>query len=97
MNKKEFKNDKPKIQSNSYKKISELFCVDRIPEDAKNVLENFDKIIQKDRYVKVLFKEEVYETKTLNEIKKDYIELKEIPENSLRAAEYVIEYLRGKL
>ena len=45
-NKKEFKNDKPKIQSNSYKKISELFCVDRIPEDAKNVLENFDKIIQ---------------------------------------------------
>ena len=45
-NRKEFKNDKPKIQSNSYKKISELFCVDRIPEDAKNVLENFDKIIQ---------------------------------------------------
>ncbi|MBR4998545.1 MAG: hypothetical protein IKY10_01575, partial [Clostridia bacterium] len=30
----------------SYKKISELFCVDRIPEDAKIVLENFDKIIQ---------------------------------------------------
>ena len=29
--------------------------------------------------------------------KTDYIELKEIPENSLEAGEYVIEYLRGKL
>lgn len=42
--------------------------------------ENFDQIIQNDRYVKVLFKEDMYSEMTLTEIKEQYIDLEEVTE-----------------
>ena len=40
--------------------------------------ENFDQIVQKGQYVKVLFKEDMYKNMTLDKVKENYKELKEI-------------------
>ena len=45
----------------------------------KNI-DNFDRIIQKDRYVKVLFKEEMYNNISLNKFKEMYRELNQVLE-----------------
>ena len=50
-------------------------------------LENFDKIIQNDRYIKVLFKEEMFIDKTITEIKENYTELKEVVEKPIEHLE----------
>ena len=42
--------------------------------------ENFDKVIQKDRYVKVLFKEDMYKNITLDNFKEKYKDLDEVLE-----------------
>ena len=40
--------------------------------------ENFDQIVQKGQYVKVLFKEDMYKNMTLDKVKENYKDLKEI-------------------
>ena len=41
-------------------------------------IENFDQVIQKGQYVKVLFKEDMYKNITLDKVKENYKDLKEI-------------------
>ena len=60
----------------------------KTPEDATIALEklnnkykdieNFDQVIQKGQYVKVLFKEDMYKNITLDKVKENYKDLKEI-------------------
>ena len=60
----------------------------KTPEDATVALEklnnkykdieNFDQVIQKGQYVKVLFKEDMYKNITLDKVKENYKDLKEI-------------------
>lgn len=40
--------------------------------------ENFDKIIQKDQYIKILFKEESYQNMTITQIKEEFLDLEEV-------------------
>lgn len=61
-------------------------AVEQLQTEYKNV-ENFDKIIQNDRYVKVLFKEEMYVDKTVTQIKEQYNELKEVVEKPIEHLE----------
>ena len=42
--------------------------------------ENFDQVIQKDQYVKVLFKEDIYKDMTLDQFKENYKDLEEVLE-----------------
>lgn len=48
-----------------------------------NVNKDFDQIIQHDRYIKVLFKEDSYETLTLTDIKEQYSNLEEVIKGGL--------------
>lgn len=54
-------------------------AVEQLKLDYKDV-ENFDQVIQKDQYVKVLFKEEIYKDMTLDEFKENYKDLEEVLE-----------------
>ena len=61
-------------------------AIEKLQTEYENI-ENFDKIIQNDRYVKVLFKEEMYADKTITQIKEKYIELKEVVEKPIEHLE----------
>ena len=54
-------------------------AVEELNINYKNI-DNFDRIIQKDRYVKVLFKEEMYNNISLNKFKEMYRELNQVLE-----------------
>ena len=61
-------------------KEAAIEAVEKLQTEYENV-ENFDRIIQNDRYVKVLFKEEMYNDTNLEQIKEKYQELDEVIQN----------------
>ena len=54
-------------------------AAEQLKLDYKDV-ENFDQVIQKDQYVKVLFKEDTYKDMTLDQFKENYKDLEEVLE-----------------
>ena len=54
-------------------------AVEQLTKDYKDI-ENFDKIIQKDQYVKVMFKEDMYKDISLDNFKEKYKDLEEVLE-----------------
>ena len=57
-----------------------MAAVEQLQAEYENA-ENFDQIIQNDRYVKVLFKEEMYNDLNLEQIKEQYQDLDEVIQN----------------